>query len=50
MQQSPDEFKAIIKQNDWNHVHLIARGNTIIQIFNGTVTSVVVDDDTKGDV
>ena len=48
LQQSPDELKAIIKQNDWNQVHLIARGNTIIQIFNGTVTSVVVDDDTKG--
>ena len=48
LQQSPDELKAIIKQNDWNQVHLIARGNTIIQIFNGTVTSVVVDDDSKG--
>ena len=48
LQQSPDELKAIIKQNDWNQVHLIARGNIITQIFNGAVTSVVVDDDTKG--
>jgi len=48
LQQSADELKAIIKQNDWNQVHLIARGNTIIQILNGAVTSVVVDDDTKG--
>jgi len=47
LQQSPDELKAIIKRDDWNQVHLIARGNTIIQILNGTVTSIVVDDDTK---
>jgi len=47
LQQTPDELKAIIKQNDWNQVHLIARGNTIVQVFNGTVTSIVIDDDTK---
>jgi hypothetical protein len=47
LQQSPDELKALIKVNDWNQLHLIARGNTIIQILNGAVTSVVVDDDTK---
>lgn len=47
LQQNPDELKAIIKQNDWNQVHLIARGNIITQIFNGAVTSMVVDDDTK---
>ena len=28
-------------------VHLIARGNTLIQILNGAVTSIVVDDDTQ---
>ena len=42
-----DALKAAIKVNDWNQVHLIARGNTIIQILNGSVTSVLVDDDTK---
>jgi 3-keto-disaccharide hydrolase len=47
LQQSADELKALIKTNDWNQVHLIARGNTIIQILNGAVTSIVVDDDTK---
>jgi hypothetical protein len=47
LQHTPDELKAIIKQNDWNQVHLIARGNTIVQIFNGAVTSIVIDDDTK---
>jgi hypothetical protein len=48
LQQTPDEIKALIKQNDWNQVHVIARGNTIIQIVNGTVSSIVVDDDAKG--
>jgi 3-keto-disaccharide hydrolase len=47
LQQTPDELKALIKVNDWNQLHLIARGNTIMQILNGTVTSIVVDDDTK---
>ena len=50
LQQSADELKAIIKTNDWNQVHLIARGNTIIQILNGAVTSIVVDDDSKNRV
>jgi hypothetical protein len=47
LQQTADELKAIIKANDWNHVHLVARGNTIVQIVNGAVTSIVIDDDTK---
>lgn len=47
LQQTPDELKALIKVNDWNQLHLIARGNTIIQVLNGAVTSIVVDDDTK---
>ena len=45
LQQTPDELKALIKTGDWNQVHLIARGNTIVQILNGAVTSMVVDDD-----
>jgi len=47
LQQSPDELKALIKVNDWNQVHIVARGTTIMQILNGAVTSIVVDDDTK---
>jgi hypothetical protein len=50
LQQSADELKAVIKTNDWNQVHIIARGNTIIQILNGAVTSIVVDDDSKNRV
>ena len=48
LKQPADELKAIIRQNDWNQVLLVARGNTIIQIVNGAVTSVVIDDDAKG--
>ena len=43
-----DELKALIKPGDWNTVHLIARGNTIMNIVNGHVTAFIVDDDAKG--
>jgi len=45
LQQSANELKTIIRTNDWNQLHLIARGATIVQILNGAVTSIVVDDD-----
>jgi hypothetical protein len=48
LERNPDDLKAIIKQGDWNHVHVIARGSTVINIVNGHVTAVVVDDDMKG--
>ena len=47
LERSADELKAIIKQGDWNHVHVIARGSTLINIVNGHVTAVVIDDDLK---
>jgi hypothetical protein len=48
LQTTDDELKALIKQNDWNQVHLIARGNLITEILNGHTTSVLIDDDAKG--
>lgn len=48
LQTTEDELKALVKQNDWNQAHIIARGNMITEILNGHVTSVLVDDDTKG--
>lgn len=48
LERTADELKAIIKPGDWNHVHLIARGSTLINMINGYVTAVLVDDDTKG--
>jgi hypothetical protein len=47
LQRSAGELKALIKPDDWNQVHLIARGATIVQILNGSVSSMLVDDDLK---
>ena len=38
-------LRDFIKDNDWNEVDIIARGNTLIQLINGHVMSIVVDDD-----
>ena len=48
LQTTEDALKGIIKNQDWNQVHIIARGNMITEILNGHVTSVLVDDDTQG--
>jgi hypothetical protein len=45
LQMTSDELLKIIKVNDWNQAHVIARGNVITEILNGHVTSVLVDDD-----
>lgn len=42
------QLKALIKENDWNDLDIIARGNTLIQLLNGHVMSALVDDDTSG--
>jgi len=47
LQQTPDELKALIKNADWNQIHLLAHGSTITQILNGAVMSMVVDEDLK---
>lgn len=40
-----EQLKGLIKTSDWNEIHIIARGNTIIQLINGRVMSMLVDDD-----
>ena len=40
-----EALRAIIKINDWNQLHIIARGTTLIHLLNGHVTAVFVDDD-----
>jgi hypothetical protein len=40
------ELKAAIHSQGWNEYHILARGNTVIQILNGRVMSVLVDNDT----
>jgi hypothetical protein len=48
LERNADELKALIKPGEWNTVHLIARGNTIMNIVNDQVTAFIVDDDAKG--
>ena len=48
LEMNAGELKTLIKPGDWNTVHLIARGNTIVNIVNGHVTAFIVDDDAKG--
>jgi hypothetical protein len=48
LQSGSDDLLKIIKVNDWNQAHIIARGNMLTEILNGHVTSTLVDDDTKG--
>ena len=48
LERAADELKALVKPGDWNHVHLIARGSTLVNTVNGHVTAVLVDDDEKG--
>ena len=38
-------LEGFVKSDDWNEVHIIARGHVLTHIFNGHVMSVVVDDD-----
>jgi hypothetical protein len=42
----PDPKDAITP--DWNAVHLIIRGNTLIHMINGQLMSMVIDDDPAG--
>jgi len=45
--KNSDDLKGIIKINDWNLLHIIARGNILSHVLNGQLTSVTIDDDTK---
>ena len=42
------ELKALLKPDDWNALHIIARGNQIIQLVNGRVMSALLDEDEQG--
>ncbi len=43
-----NELREVLKTNDWNEIHIIARGNTLIQIYNGRMMSMLIDDDIAG--
>jgi len=40
------DLKGVIKGADWNDMHIIARGNTLVQFINGRMMSMLIDDDT----
>jgi len=40
-----DALGKLVKMNDWNEYTVIARGGTFIQILNGQLMAVMVDDD-----
>jgi len=42
------QLKDFIKIGDWNEIHIIARGNVLIQLINGHVMSQLIDDDKTG--
>ncbi len=39
------QLRTLIKDNDWNSIDIIARGNILIQLINGRVMSSLIDDD-----
>jgi hypothetical protein len=41
-------LKTFIQTEDWNEIHIIARGSTLIQIVNGHVMSQLIDEDKAG--
>ena len=43
---SDADLRNFIKDADWNEIHIVARGNTLIQLINGHVMSILIDDDT----
>lgn len=45
---NPEELKSLIKIDDWNDVEIIARGNVLVQLWNGRVMSELIDDDLSG--
>ena len=44
--ETADALKAYIKVNDWNQLHVVARGWTLMHFINGHLMAVFVDDDT----
>ena len=43
---SQDSLRSLMKSNDWNTCHIIAKGNRLQHFINGVLISDVTDDDT----
>ena len=39
------ELRGVWNPNDWNQIHIIARGGTLIHIVNGRVITISLDED-----
>jgi Domain of Unknown Function (DUF1080) len=42
----PDQLRGFIRDNDWNDVHIVARGDSLTHLLNGHVMCAFLDDDT----
>lgn len=40
-----DSLRLLIKENDWNEIRIVAKGNQLEHYINGTIMSKVVDED-----
>lgn len=43
-----EQLKGLIHVDDWNSLHITARGSTLTQVVNGRLMSMLMDDDVKG--
>ncbi len=41
------DLQTFTKRDDWNEVHIIARGNVLVHLLNGRATCVLIDDDAE---
>ncbi len=41
-------LKEFIKSNDWNQIHIVAQGNTLVHSVNGHVMAIFIDEDPDG--
>jgi hypothetical protein len=42
---SDADLKGAINAQGWNQYHVIARGNVLVQVLNGHVMSILIDED-----
>ena len=40
-----DSLKALIKKDDWNEIHIMAKGNRMQHFVNGVLMSETIDED-----
>jgi hypothetical protein len=43
-----EALKGLIKTNEWNRMHVIAKGNTFLHVINGQAMAAFIDEDSQG--